>query len=100
MELFLRLLVCIAFAGLTLYKYIDKLNELTELRLSIPVLMRDVKEIREKNLELKYAIDTFESPLHLIELARKPEFGHLKYPSINEIIQLPETTLVCPDSIE
>ena len=78
MELFLRLLVCIAFAGLTLYKYIDKLNELTELRLSIPVLMRDVKEIREKNLELKYAIDTFESPLHLIELARKTRIWPFK----------------------
>lgn len=97
MELFIRLLICISFAGLALYKYIDKLNELTELRLSVPVLTREVKEIREKNLELKYAIDTFESPLHLMELARKPEFGHLKYPSINEIIQLPETALVCPE---
>ncbi len=90
MGLFIRLLICISFAGLALYKYIDKLNELTELRLSIPVLAREVKEIHEKNLELQYAIDTFESPLHLMELARKPEFGHLKYPSVNEVIFLPE----------
>lgn len=100
MELFIRLFICISFAGLALYKYIDKLNELTELRLSIPILAREVKEINEKNLELKYAIDTFESPLHLMELARKPEFGHLKYPSLNEIVQLPETTLVCPEPFE
>ena len=80
MTLFFRLLFCIAFAGLLLYKYIDKLNELTELRLSIPILAREVKEIRERNLELQYAIDTFESPLHLMELARMPEFGYLKYP--------------------
>ena len=100
MELFIRLLICISFAGLALYKYIDKLNELTELRLTLPVLAREVKEMDEKNLELKYAIDTFESPLHLIELARKPEFGHLKYPSLNEIIQLPETTLACPEPFD
>lgn len=90
MELFVRLLICISFAGLLLYKYIDKVNDLTELRLSIPILAREVKEIHERNLELQYAIDCFESPLHLMELARKPEFGHLKFPTIKEILQLPE----------
>jgi hypothetical protein len=97
MGLLIRLLICISFAGLVLYKYIDKLNELTELRLSIPILVREVKEIHEQNLELQYAIDCFESPLHLIELARKPEFGHLKYPFINEIILLPETPVSCSE---
>lgn len=90
MNLFIRLLICISFTGLVLYKYIDKLNELTELQLSIPLLARDVKAIHEKNLELQYAIDHFESPLHLMELARKPEFGHLKYPSINDVMQVAE----------
>ncbi len=91
MGLLIRLLLCISFAGLALYKYIDKLNELTELRLSIPVLTREVKEIHEKNLELQYAIEHFESPGHLMELARRPEFGHLRYPSTREVILLPET---------
>lgn len=93
MGLFVRLLICISFAGLILYKYIDKLNELTELQLSIPVLVKEVKEVHEKNLELQYAIDCFESPLHLMELARKPEFGHLKYPSNQHILFLPERSI-------
>lgn len=97
MGLLVRLLICISFTGLFLYKYIDKLNDLTELRLSIPVLAREVREIHERNLELQYAIDSFESPLHLMELARKPEFGHLKYPSIQEVILLPEVSVVCPE---
>ncbi len=97
MGLLIRLLICISFVGLVLYKYIDKLNELTELRLSIPILAREVKEIHEHNLELQYAIDCFESPLHLMELARKPEFGHLKYPFINEIVLLPETSVSCSE---
>lgn len=89
-SVFIRVFICISFAGLLLYKYIDKLNELTELKLSIPVLAKEVKEIHEKNLELHYEIECFESPLHLMELARKPEFGHLKYPPINEVFVLPE----------
>lgn len=92
MGVLIRLLLCISIAGLALYKYIDKLNELTELRLSIPVLAREVKEIQEKNIELQYTIEHFESPVHLMEIARKPEFGHLKYPSISEVILLPETS--------
>ena len=97
MGLFIRLLICIFFAGLTLYKTIDKLNELTELRISIPILTRQVKEIHEKNLELQYTIEHFESPLHLIELARKPEFGHLKYPTLQDIIIVPEDSMLTVD---
>lgn len=103
MGLFIRLLICIAFAGLVLYKYIDKVNELTELRLSIPILNRELKEIHEKNLELQYAIDCFESPVHLMELARKPEFGHLKYPSnldVHLISESPHNMNNQPDSYE
>lgn len=96
--LLIRLLVCISFVGLVLYKYIDKLNDLTELRLSIPVLVREVKEIHEQNLEFQYCIDSFESPLHLMELASKPEFGHLKYPCIDDILLLPETPIYCAES--
>jgi hypothetical protein len=90
MALFIRLCICIFFAGLTLYKYIDKANELTELRLSIPTLERELKDIQEKNLALQYEIEQFESPLHLLELSRKPEFGHLKYPSLDQIVILPK----------
>lgn len=93
MGLFIRLLFCILFAGIMLYKAIDKRNELTELRLSIPLLAREVKEIQEKNLEYHYAIKQFESPVHLIEKSRQPEFGHLKHLSVDQILLLPEKTV-------
>ncbi len=38
-----RLLLCIFVAWCTLYRFIAKQNELTELRLAIPVLSKDVK---------------------------------------------------------
>lgn len=92
MNLLIRLFLCIFFAGWMLYKYIDELNVLTELRLSIPALAKEVKEIDEKNLELQYEIEKFESPIHLMELLRKPEFGHLRYPSIDKVMQVPESS--------
>jgi hypothetical protein len=83
-------LICIAIAWGTLYRYIEKQNELTELRLAIPALSKEVKALHEENQRLKYEIDQFESPIHLMELARKPEFSHLKYPTVREIVVLEE----------
>ena len=86
----LRIFICIVVAGLTLYFYIDKQNELVELRLAIPTLDKEVKAALEENTRLQYEIDRFESPIHLMELARKPEFSHLKYPYTKDIVILKE----------
>lgn len=84
----LALFVCILAVSFSVYSYIEKQNELTELRRGIPVLEREVKAILEENRRLRYEIDRFESPLHLMELARKPEYSHLRFPCLNEVILL------------
>lgn len=89
----MRFFVCIFAIGVSLIAYIDKQNEVTELRLAIPVLAKDVRSIQEENIRLKYEIESFESPIHLMELMRKPEFGHLKYPYLTEEIFLPKTSM-------
>jgi hypothetical protein len=85
-----RIFICICSIGLTLYAVIEKQNELVELRLAIPVLTKEVKIIEEENTRLRYEIERFESPMHLMELARKPEFSHLKFPYNRDIIVLPK----------
>ena len=85
-----RILVCIFFASLTLYALTHKQNALTELRLTIPILTKEVRRIKEENIRLQYEIDRFESPIHLMELARKPEYGHLHYPLVRDVILIPE----------
>jgi hypothetical protein len=85
-----QVFLCILIAGFTVYAYIDKHNELTELRLAIPALAKEVKQIQEENIRLMYDINQFESPIHLMQLARKPEFGHLKYPYFEDEIILLE----------
>lgn len=84
-----RVFICIFAAGVAVFAYIDKQNDLTELRLAIPALAKEVKSIQEENTRLRYEIERFESPIHLMELMRKPEFGHLKYPYLKDEIFLP-----------
>lgn len=86
----IHIFTCIFIAGITLYACIEKQNGLTELRLKIPVLAKEVKRLQEENTRLKYEIDQFESPIHLMELARKPEFSHLKYPTLDKVLILSE----------
>lgn len=86
----LRIFICILTACSTLYLYIDKHNDLVELRLAIPGLAKEVKTLHEENTRLKYQIDRFESPIHLMELARKPEFSHLKFPRAQDVVLLRE----------
>ena len=85
-----RIFICLLFAGWMLYAYIDKHNELVELRLLIPQVNKELKAVQEENLRLKYEIDRFESPIHLMEMARKPEFSHLKYPQVSDVVLLPQ----------
>ena len=80
-----RVLFCVFIGGVTLYAYVEKQNQLTRMRLKIPPLEKKVKQLREGNRRLRYEIEQFENPVHLIELLNKPEFGHLKHPNLEEI---------------
>jgi len=80
-----RVLLCVFIGGATLYAYVNKQNQLTQMRLKIPPLEKEVKRLREENRRLKYEVDQFENPVHLIELLNKPEFAHLKHPSIDDV---------------
>jgi hypothetical protein len=86
----IRFLVCIGVFGAFLYSYIDIQNAVTRRRLEIPVLSKEIKDLKELNTRLQYEIDLFESPEHLMELARHSEFSHLKQPMLKEILTMQE----------
>ncbi|MEI8364925.1 MAG: hypothetical protein WCF65_00775 [Parachlamydiaceae bacterium] len=73
-----RVFICIAAAGLMLFAYIEKQNGLTELRLAIPALAKELKDIEQENIRLTYEVEKFESPEHLMQLRQRPEYNHLK----------------------
>lgn len=85
---FVKLIICLAAIVGMLYAYIDKQNELIELRIKVRALAKELREIQENNIGLQYEIDRFESPVHLMELAKKPAFSHLKYPYTRDIVIL------------
>lgn len=85
-----QIIICIFCAALTLFCLIENQNDLTELRLAIPVLKKEVERLDKDNTRLNYEIYRFESPIHLMELQRKPEYGHLHYPFKDDVIVLPE----------
>lgn len=87
--LLIRLFFCIFLFSLFLYLYLEKQNEITDLRLKIPRLQKDLEMILQENTHLQFEIDQFENPQNLLHLARKPEYSHLKYPLTKDIILIP-----------
>jgi hypothetical protein len=89
-ESLIRILICIGTGGGFLYSYVDKQNAVTRRRLEIPVLAKQIRDLNEENTHLQYEVDLFESPEHLMELARHNEFCHLKHPMLKEILTMQE----------
>lgn len=87
--LLIRIFLCIIIFVWCLYSYVNRHNTLTKLQLEIPKQQKELGAIEEQNKRLQYEIDKFENPVHLMELAQRPEFGHLKHPLVKDIIVIP-----------
>jgi hypothetical protein len=87
-KLLFKVLFCVFIGGTTMFVYISRLNEITKLRLEIPTLEKKLKGIVEENHHLSYEIDRFENPLHLMEFLRRPEYGHLRHPTVEEVVTI------------
>lgn len=94
--LFIRIFLCIVFLGGCLYSYLDMQNEITELRIRIPSLTKEVRKIDEINTRLAFEIEVFESPENLMQLVQKSEYAYLKFPTNQEVVLLEEGTLLHP----
>lgn len=90
MMIFYKLGFCVSVLGGLLYSYLQIQNTATELKIQLPELEKQVAKIKEENKRLQYQIESFEQPAHLIELAHRPEFSHLKHPVLREILTVPE----------
>jgi predicted methyltransferase len=67
---------------------INQQNRITKLRIEIPTALNTILEVDEEIARLKYQIECFENPLHLMQLAELSEYSHLKYPLKKEIITI------------
>ncbi len=83
----IRLFLCLAGGGIAFYAYIAQHNALTELRMDLPKLAKEVRALREDNGRLELEIRRYKSPQHLLELSLQPEYTHLRYPTYEEVIR-------------
>jgi cell division protein FtsB len=89
-KFFFHIFICVFFSSFFLYSYVNKQNDLTKLRIAIPQIAGELQALQEKNTALKYEIERFENPEHLMELARQERFSHLMHPLMHEVVMLRE----------
>ncbi len=81
-----RIFACIAFLAICLYGLIDQQNRLTKKQLAIPQLTQEIKMIHEESARLKYVIEQFENPEHLLTMYRQGAFSQLHFPTENCVV--------------
>lgn len=91
-----RLLTCLSCLAACLYGYVGQQNAVTKKQLEIPRLTREIKVLQEENARLKVAIEQFESPEHLIALARQEAFAHLHFPCERGIVAAEKGLALAP----
>lgn len=87
-KLTLKIFVCFFTLCLCLYSYLEAHNQMTKLRLELPKISKELNTLKEENLRLKYEIESFESPQHLMALLKTDAFSHLRFPQVTEILQI------------
>ncbi len=82
--------VCLTALSIVLYHNIEEQNQITALKIALPEAAKKLKAFKEESTRLRYEIEQFESPEHLLELARMSEYSHLKHPLSKEILAMSE----------
>ncbi|MDN3507686.1 MAG: hypothetical protein P0S94_02060 [Simkaniaceae bacterium] len=87
---FIRFFICLVTVAMTLFAYLEKQNTITTLAMQIPEKERALKNMQEEITHLRYQIEQFESPEHLLSLVRTNAYSHLKHASTDEVAALDE----------
>ena len=85
-SILLKLSVCVLSVSAGLYTHLEEQNELTQIRMQVPKLENELLAIEEFNTRLRFEIEKFESPVHLMELANQCEFSHLRHPYADDVL--------------
>ena len=98
-SLLMRCGFCLTLFGFSLFSYLNTQNDVTQLKIRLPEVEKEILLIQEENRRLCYQIEQFENPANLIELAHHPEYAHLKHPLLKEILTVPEAFASIPRAV-
>ena len=90
------LIVVLSFC---LHFYVEKQNQLTKVKIQIPKLVKEIQLLKEESRQFLFQIDRFENPYHLMEMARMPQYSHLKHPFLENILTLPQGVAINQEEI-
>lgn len=86
--LLIRVWICLLILGVTLYAFVERQNHLRKIQVEIPKLKKEYAALKENNGKLQYELQKSLDPKRLQELLQKAPYGHLKFPSKNEILYI------------
>lgn len=79
--------VALTLASLTLW-YIREHNRLTELRIKVPKLEKEVAALDAEKIRLEFEVEQFMSPSRLEEISRRAQYSHLKQIEEEDVVEL------------
>lgn len=80
----IRFIICMILSGALLFFFIEQANRLNELRLKVPLVEKEVKRIQRENERIAFDLAKFADPVNLFAIAARPEYAHLKFPTVEE----------------
>lgn len=89
-HIFVKTVFCALVFSLCFYSYLVKQNEVTELRIELPKIKKELEKLQAIHMGLQFQIEKFEHPSHLLELLAQKNYSHLKLPISSEIMKLHE----------
>lgn len=84
-----KILICLFSFGICLYSYLEKQNKLTSLKIKVPKVAKEIETLSAEIKKIQYEVEVYENPAYLMQLIRKPEFGYLKHPFIEDVLTIP-----------
>lgn len=72
-----KILICVISFSVALCAYLNARNDVTSLMIELPRISHELSLIEEKNTILKFEVEKFENPSHLLNLLNTCEYAHL-----------------------
>lgn len=84
----IKILICFAAFTGYLYSVLQKQNKISKLSFKLPRLEKELRSIEEENIKLRYKLNAFTSPEHLLALLKQSEYSHLKFYTAPETLKM------------
>ncbi len=87
-SLFVSLFGSFVFLAIAIYCYLEQQHHYKCAKLLLPKYSREIAFLREEVASYRYQINSFKNPEKLLKMVARPEYAHLSFPLVRDIITL------------